>query len=159
MENKQQPKKPVKLTSRYYIHPLFSNYAASKKGVIINVKTRKEMKPRVHSKTGYYSIYIYDDQLDKPKNHHWHRFVYEAIKGEIPEGLEIDHINEIKSDNRLKNLELVSHQKNIELSKSKKVCSKNLLTKEKRIFESLTKASLELQILLQYSIINFKYLQ
>ena len=117
------------------------------------------MKPRVHNKTGYYSIYIYDDQLDKPKNHHWHRFVYEAIKGEIPKGLEIDHINEIKSDNRLKNLELVSHQKNIELSKSKKVCSKNLLTKEKQIFESLTKASLELQILLQYSIINFKYLQ
>ena len=95
------------------------------------------MQPRVHNKTGYYSIYIYDDQLDKPKNHHWHRFVYEAIKGEIPEGLEIDHINEIKSDNRLKNLELVSHQKNIELSKSKKVCSKNLLTKEKQIFESL----------------------
>ena len=124
MENKQKPKKTVKLTSRYYY--------ASKKGVMISVKTRKEMKLRVHNKTGYHSIYIYDDQLDKPKNHYWHRFVYEAIKREISEGLKIDHINEIKSDNRLKNLELVSHQKNIELSKSKKVCSKNLLTKKNR---------------------------
>ena len=68
------------------------------------------------------------------------------MKGEIPSDLEINHINEIKTDNRLKNLEPVTHQKNIELSKYKKIYSINIVTKEKQIFDSLTEASIELKI-------------
>jgi len=45
-----------------------------------------------------------------------HRLVYEAFKGEIPKGLEINHINGIKNDNRLINLELVTHSQNIQHS-------------------------------------------
>lgn len=41
-----------------------------------------------------------------------HRIIYETFKGEIPDGMEIDHINTIKTDNRLENLRLVTHKEN-----------------------------------------------
>lgn len=41
-----------------------------------------------------------------------HRLVWEAFKGEIPEGMEIDHKNSEKYDNRLCNLRLCSHKDN-----------------------------------------------
>ena len=34
------------------------------------------------------------------------------INGPIPEGMEIDHINHVKDDNRIENLRLVSHRDN-----------------------------------------------
>lgn len=41
-----------------------------------------------------------------------HRLVWEAFKGEIPEGMEIDHKNGERYDNRLCNLSLCSHKDN-----------------------------------------------
>ena len=41
-----------------------------------------------------------------------HRLVWETFNGEIPEGMEIDHINTIKTDNRLENLRCVTHKEN-----------------------------------------------
>lgn len=41
-----------------------------------------------------------------------HRLVWEAFNGKIPEGMEIDHINCIRDDNRLENLRLVTHKEN-----------------------------------------------
>ena len=45
---------------------------------------------------------------------HWmaHRLIWEAMHGPIPETLQINHINGIKDDNRLINLELVSPSEN-----------------------------------------------
>jgi hypothetical protein len=42
-----------------------------------------------------------------------HRLVWEAFRDEIPDGLEINHINGLKDDNRLANLEIVSRSENI----------------------------------------------
>ncbi|WP_170218627.1 HNH endonuclease signature motif containing protein [Marilutibacter aestuarii] len=41
-----------------------------------------------------------------------HRVVYEAVHGAIPQGLEIDHLNGIKADNRISNLEAVTRSEN-----------------------------------------------
>lgn len=41
-----------------------------------------------------------------------HRLVWEAFNGEIPQGMEIDHINTNRLDNRLCNLRLVSSSEN-----------------------------------------------
>ena len=42
-----------------------------------------------------------------------HRMVYEAFKGEIPEGLEIDHIDRNKRNNSPDNLRVVTRSENI----------------------------------------------
>lgn len=42
-----------------------------------------------------------------------HRVIWEIIHGEIPKGMEIDHINHIKDDNRIENLRLVIHRDNL----------------------------------------------
>lgn len=41
-----------------------------------------------------------------------HRMIWEHFNGKIPEGMEIDHINRIKTDNRLCNLRLVDRSGN-----------------------------------------------
>lgn len=41
-----------------------------------------------------------------------HRVIWEIFNGEIPEGMQIDHINHIRHDNRVENLRLVSNQEN-----------------------------------------------
>lgn len=42
-----------------------------------------------------------------------HRLVYETFNGKIPEGMQVNHINEIKTDNRLENLNLMTPKENI----------------------------------------------
>ena len=46
-------------------------------------------------------------------NRYIHRLVWTTFNGEIPDGYEINHINHDKSDNSLKNLELVTHSDNL----------------------------------------------
>ena len=41
-----------------------------------------------------------------------HRMIWEHFNGPIPTGLQINHINGIKTDNRLRNLELVTPAEN-----------------------------------------------
>ena len=41
-----------------------------------------------------------------------HRLVVEAFIGTIPAGMEVNHINGIKGDNRVENLEICSHKEN-----------------------------------------------
>ena len=46
-------------------------------------------------------------------NRYVHRLVWEVFKGPIPDGYEINHIDHDKSNNSLKNLELVTHSVNL----------------------------------------------
>ena len=41
-----------------------------------------------------------------------HRAIWVSQKGAVPEGLELDHINGVKTDNRLTNLEVVTGKVN-----------------------------------------------
>jgi hypothetical protein len=43
-----------------------------------------------------------------------HRAMWEAFVGPIPEGMEINHKNLDRADNRLENLELLTHRENIQ---------------------------------------------
>lgn len=42
-----------------------------------------------------------------------HRLVYEAFNGQIPEGMQVNHIDEDKSNNSLENLNLMTPKQNI----------------------------------------------
>ena len=41
-----------------------------------------------------------------------HRYVWTQANGEIPPNMQIHHINNVRDDNRLENLALVTHQQN-----------------------------------------------
>ena len=56
------------------------------------------------TKKGYYRIVLYKDKV--VKSYAMHRLVFEAFNGVIPEKMQINHKNEIKTDNRLENLEV-----------------------------------------------------
>lgn len=42
-----------------------------------------------------------------------HRLIWESVHGPIPDGLEINHKNGVKDDNRIANLELVTKSENL----------------------------------------------
>ena len=135
---------------KYYKHQVFDRYAANKNGDIINVKTKKNIK--MINCNGYLCFNIYDKKLEKPKVYYQHRFVYEVFRGPIPRCFEVDHINENKYDNRIKNLQLLTHKQNIIKSNSKPIISKNIETGEEKKIISIQVASNELKI--SYSIIS-----
>ena len=64
-----------------------------------------------NSRTGYLEVGLNKD--GNRKTLRVHRLVWEAFNGEITEGLEIDHINAIRTDNKLENLRLVTHKDNL----------------------------------------------
>ena len=85
-------------------HYEFERYSADELGNIIGSRG-KPLKPILHH-TGYHVLTVNN------KSVRWHRFVWECHNGKIPEGLVINHINGIKTDNRLSNLEVVTNSRN-----------------------------------------------
>ena len=120
---------------KYYRHPVFSKYAASKNGEVINVKTGRIIK--MIKSNGYLYFNICDKKLEKPNFYYQHRFVYEVFRGPIPRRFETDHINNIRSDNRIKNLQLLTHKQNVEKSKNKAIISTCIETGKERRFISI----------------------
>ena len=59
---------------------------------------------------GYNNIQLYKNGVGKTKL--VHRLVWETFNGEIPKGMQVNHINEVKTDNRLCNLNLLSCRDN-----------------------------------------------
>jgi len=55
---------------------------------------------------GYYLVCV------EGKMRNWHKLVYEWFNGTIPTGMQVDHINNIRDDNRIANLQLVSRRDN-----------------------------------------------
>ena len=129
---------------KYYKHPVFSNYAANKNGDILSLKNKIIIK--MINCNGYLYCNLCDKKLSKPKTYYQHRFVFEVFKGAIPRFFEIDHINNLKTDNRIKNLQLLTHKQNVEKSKNKQIISVNIEKGEERRFDSIKKASIDLDI-------------
>ena len=130
---------------KFYKHPVFDRYAANKNGDILSLKSEKVLKMK-KNRGGYLSFVICDKKLEKPKDYLQHRFVYEVFKGLIPRFFEVDHINEIKSDNRIKNLQLLTHKQNSEKSKNRPIISTNIETGKEKRYISIKTAAIELDI-------------
>ena len=124
---------------------MFTNYAASKNGDILSLKSEKNLK-MTKSRGGYLYFTIYNKKLEKHLKYTNHRFVFEVFRGPIPKCFEIDHINNIKSDNRIKNLQLLTPKQNRQKSSSKSIISINIKTGKERRFISIKTASIELDI-------------
>ena len=61
--------------------------------------------------SGYLQMSVNED--GKSKSTKIHRFIWEAFNGSIPDGMTIDHIDSDKANNRLDNLQLLTHAENI----------------------------------------------
>jgi len=90
--------------------PAVGNYGANKKGHIINLKTGKILKDAKH--TGGYRCINLRIQ-NKYRTFLVHRLVAMAFLGMPEKGIQVNHKNGIKTDNRLSNIEYVSQSQNI----------------------------------------------
>lgn len=117
------------------------NYYGDKEGNIYN-ELGYQLNPYKHS-DGYLQFKAYyGNGLTVP--HYVHRFIYEWFNGPIPEGYQINHINEFKTDNRLENLELVTQKENIQKRSYNKLNMEKAeaIRKEYAEVESMTFAKL-----------------
>ena len=132
---------------KYYKHSVFSKYAANKNGDILSLKSKKNLS-MLKGSNGYLFFKICDKKLEKPKNYLHHRFVFGVFKGVIPSCFEVDHINNVRTDNRIKNLQLLTHKQNSGKSNNRAIISTNIETGKERRFISIKTAAIELILIL-----------
>ena len=97
--------------SVYKIHPVYDFYAGDKNGNIINL-VRKVPIIANKNNVGYMRVNVRKPGGKNKKTYSVHRFIWECSNGVIPNGLVIDHINDVKDDNRLINLHLLTKSEN-----------------------------------------------
>ena len=85
-------------------HPVLINYEASRDGVVRNRRLKKPVG--IVSNSGYLRFGA------GKKTYLCHRIIFECHNGSIKDSLVIDHINGIKTDNCLENLQAISQSEN-----------------------------------------------
>ena len=90
----------------------YTKYEVFEDGRIWSYKKNRFLKPGI-DKGGYQQVNLYDDE-GKIKHYYIHRIVYETFTGKpIPSDMQVNHINEDKTDNRFfENLELITPKEN-----------------------------------------------
>ena len=124
---------------KFYSHPNYDKYFASKDGQILSNNSKKILKLGSKSGNGYLYFSLYSSNIQK--SYLVSRFVYECFKGNIPDDKEVDHIDNNKENNKIKNLQLLSHKENMRKSCCKKVKSFNIETREEKNFKSIKEAA------------------
>ena len=89
----------------------FSRYLISTDGQVYSIDNDKILKPNRNS-SGYVRVDVCNDEGIK-KHMRVHRLVYMAHIGVIPEGMQINHKDEDKTNNCIENLEVVTPKQNI----------------------------------------------
>ena len=104
-------------------------YKVSNTGKVKSMNYRHSDVPRILATLdngyGYRRVRLYNVNK-KYKYYSVHRLVWEAFMGSIPEGLQINHLNENKADNRLENLSLCTQKENTNYgTRNKRASEKN----------------------------------
>ena len=102
----------------------YPNYKVGEDGTVISYKFAKQkvLKPQMvtQSKKKYLAVGLYNENNKRtkygksPAMNYVHRLVWEAYVGEIPEHLEIEHIDQNPHNCHLSNLKLVTRKENID---------------------------------------------
>ena len=128
----QLPQNVLIKCETFYYHPIYTNFGVNKYGQIYNKKTKRcsigNLLP-----SGYRQISL--SQIGLPKKHFYvHRFVFECIEGDIPNGMQINHIDSNRQNNCINNLELVTSSENVKHAHEAKKCKTKIeITTEKPI--------------------------
>lgn len=96
--------------------PYSENYLISNLGRVFSQATNRFLKPTKND-TGYFYVKLYFN--NKKKTVHLHRLVARTFLNMT--NYEVNHINAIKSDNRLINLELVTREENLQHARDNKL--------------------------------------
>lgn len=88
----------------------FSRYLISTDGKIYSLKSDR-LLPQGITERGYKQVDVYNDMGVK-KHMKVHRLVYMAHVGVIPNGLQVNHKDENKTNNCIDNLELMTNKEN-----------------------------------------------
>lgn len=123
------------------------DYAFSNYGRIYNYKKQEYSTGNLNKKTGYYEKLLFKDGKYF-KGGGIHKFIYEAFKGKIPKGMEVNHIDGDKSNNAIWNLNLMTHSENRKWL-TKKVYQYTLDGALVKVYNSALQASEEIGIPLQ----------
>lgn len=84
-----------------------SRYEVSDSGQLRSNIGNPKIRKLIKHHNGYYRVTVGN------KNYTIHRLVYETFVCKIPKGYEINHKDGNKANNRLDNLEMVTHKENI----------------------------------------------
>ena len=126
---------------KFYWHPKYKYYLASRCGQILSLKRKKKMILKLQKiSRGYFYFQLFKN--NSRKIYLVSRFVYETFKGEITCDKQVDHVDNCKENNSISNLQLLTPLENIRKNHfKKKVFSFNIENKEKIIFDSLKEAA------------------
>lgn len=94
----------------------FDNYQVSNLGRVINIKKRLVMKQRP-TKAGYLQVRLYKDGI--PSYLFVHRLVCKHFLSTWDPELQVDHIDEDKTNNNVTNLRMVTQHENTKLRNKK----------------------------------------
>lgn len=119
----EQVAKELNVT-RQCVYKAFKKRGLQLRGVNFRPFQEYDGKKFTLKNTGYYALTKNDRCL-------MHRYVWQKERGKIPNGYDIHHINEIKSDNRIENLECLPKSEhtrkysphNNQYTKGRKKCS------------------------------------
>lgn len=96
-----------------------NRYGVSNSGLMRSAITKKVLKQAPNNKNylriGFYvGMYLTPNgkRVERKKNYLVHRLVYRAFKGEIPEGIEVNHNDRNRQNNWDWNLSLMTHKEN-----------------------------------------------
>lgn len=102
----------------------FPDYWAHRDGTIYSTKKSPRFNPDgelrllkpSYNKSGYIYYGIWVDRLNNTSKRYWpraHRIIYQTLVGDIPNGYEIDHIDNDRHNNSIDNLRIVTHSQNM----------------------------------------------
>ena len=93
----------------------YDNYQVSNLGNVKSLNYRRTGKEEIlkagKTKDGYLFVILYKN--GERKTYRVNRLVWETFNGKIPEGYQVNHISEDKTQNNLENLNLMSPKENV----------------------------------------------
>ena len=109
--------------------PNYPNYLITTEGQIFSLITGKQM--RIGKRTHYVTVALKDEE-GRSKSHYLHRLMARTFFGDIPEGMEINHLDEDKTNNKLSNLSITDHASNCRYGTRNERISDGLRSKKKK---------------------------
>lgn len=98
-------------------HPTIKDIKVYSNGFIFNCKINRFLSNSMTTK-GYYTVSVFGSDISV------HKLVVEAFIGKIPEGMEVNHIDGIKTNNDISNLEICTRSENMIHAHSNGLCRK-----------------------------------